>query len=132
MPSFLPSLSDTCALCDSGNIWVHLSLLLALTAIVLAGSVAPWPLAGSALLSLLLPVMLCLSGSVTYHTLMANHWNYHVYITIDVSNLAGATQYHWFFCKYTSANLLMHMSCVVGQHPTCPVAAQVILHDHTQ
>ena len=52
--------------------------------------VAPWPLAGSALLSLLLPVMLCLAGSVTYHTLMANHWNYSVYITIDVGYLLPA------------------------------------------
>ena len=66
---------------------MHLSLLLALTAIVMAGMVAPWSLAGSALLSLLLPVMLCLAGSVTYHTLMANHWNYSVYITIDVGSL---------------------------------------------
>ena len=50
------------------------------------GMIAPWPLAGTALLSLLLPVMLCLVGSVTYHTLMANHWNYKTYITIDVSS----------------------------------------------
>ena len=69
---------------------MHLTLLLVLAAIVMAGMVAPWPLAGSALLSLLLPVMLCLAGSVTYHTLMANHWNYNVYITIDVGNLMHA------------------------------------------
>lgn len=69
---------------------MHLSLLLTLSAIVMVGMVAPWPLAGSALLSLLLPVMLCLAGSVTYHTLMANHWNYNVYITIDVSHLTNA------------------------------------------
>ena len=69
---------------------MHLSLLLALAAIVMAGMVAPWPLAGSALLSLLLPVMLCLAGSVTYHTLMANHWNYNMYITIDVGYIMHA------------------------------------------
>lgn len=69
----------------AGNIWVHLALLLACMSTVAIGSVAPWPLAGTALFSLLLPVMLCLAGSVTYHTLMANHWNYKTYITIDVS-----------------------------------------------
>lgn len=56
----------------------------------MVGMVAPWPLAGSALLSLLLPVMLCLAGSVTYHTLMANHWNYNLYITIDVGHVVNA------------------------------------------
>ncbi len=47
---------------------VHLSLLLGCMSTVAFGMIAPWPLAGTALLSLLLPVMLCLVGSVTYHT----------------------------------------------------------------
>jgi len=61
-------------------------LLLGCMSTVAFGMIAPWPLAGTALLSLLLPVMLCLAGSVIYHTLMANHWNYKTYITIDVSS----------------------------------------------
>ena len=69
----------------AGNIWVHLATLLACMAVIAAGMFMPLPLAGSALLSLLLPVMLCLAGSVSYHTLMANHWNYKLYITMDVS-----------------------------------------------
>ena len=72
--------------------------------------VAPWPLAGSALLSLLLPVMLCLAGSVTYHTLMANHWNYNVYITIDVGYLVHAVHLAYMclllFCIYVNAHIV--------------------------
>ncbi|DBA84039.1 hypothetical protein WJX77_000100 [Trebouxia sp. C0004] len=85
---------------ETGNIWVHLALLLGCMSTVAVGMIAPWPLAGTALLSLLLPVMLCLAGSVIYHTLMANHWNYKTYISIDVCGvfalfLSGAHNFMW-------------------------------------
>ncbi|KAL0028704.1 hypothetical protein WJX79_000808 [Trebouxia sp. C0005] len=95
---------------ETGNIWVHLALLLGCMSCAACGMIAPWPLAGTALLSLLLPVMLCLTGSVIYHTLMANHWNYKTYITIDVCGvfalfLSGA---HNFICpSYTQQQLML-------------------------
>lgn len=67
----------------AGNIWAHLLPLLSGVAVVVLGTGAPFD--GPLLLSLFWPVLLCLTGSVIYHTFMANHWNYKTYITLDVS-----------------------------------------------
>ena len=72
----------------AGNIWVHLLPALLLGTAVMSGSLLPWPLARVAFWEAVVPILVCLSGSVLYHTLMANHWHYQKYLFIDVSLLS--------------------------------------------
>ena len=40
-----------------------------------------------AFFEIVIPIILCFAGSVTYHTFMANNQNYHRWLFIDVSSL---------------------------------------------
>ena len=51
---------------------------------LLTGWLEVWPGQELEFARNLVPIMLCMAGSVTYHTLMANHERYHTWITIDV------------------------------------------------
>lgn len=52
---------------------------------LLTQAVKPWPEAKLAFFEIVIPIILCLAGSVTYHTFMANHQNYQRWLFIDVS-----------------------------------------------
>lgn len=49
-----------------------------------AGMLQPWPLAKMAFYENITAVLLCFCGSVTYHTFMAHHQEYHRWLLIDV------------------------------------------------
>lgn len=69
---------------NAGNIHAHLMPAVLLTCLLFSGALHPWPGAQLAFLDTVIPCLLCLLGSVCYHTMMANHWNYHRYLLIDV------------------------------------------------
>jgi predicted membrane channel-forming protein YqfA (hemolysin III family) len=68
----------------AGNIYVHLLPALALVLALLARTMQPWPLARLQYYENILAILLCLCGSVIYHTFMANHTNYRHWLLIDV------------------------------------------------
>lgn len=92
----------------AGNIWAHLLPLLVGIVAVAAGTASAWPFEGYLLLSLFLPVLLCLTGSVIYHTFMANHWNYKAYITLDVGPMSGFLDSIFFVHMHT---FVLHVAC---------------------
>ena len=55
---------------------------------LLTQTVKPWPEAKLAFFEIVIPIILCLAGSVTYHTMMANHQHYHRWLFIDVCRLS--------------------------------------------
>lgn len=76
-----------------------------------ANAFSPGPVEGPMMLTLFLPVLLCLAGSVTYHTFMANHWNYKRYITLDVS-----------ICLYTikcMSNMALFCDHAAARYASC-------------
>ena len=54
---------------------------------LLTQTLKPWPEAKLAFFEIVVPIILCLVGSVTYHTMMANHQHYHRWLFIDVCYL---------------------------------------------
>jgi hypothetical protein len=68
----------------TGNILVHLLPALLLIGALLTGNLPQWPLARIAFVETVAPILICLCGSVLYHTLMANHWHYRKYLFVDV------------------------------------------------
>lgn len=70
----------------AGNIWTHLLPLLVLSAALLLGWLPAWPGALQNFLGQLGGILVCLCGSVTYHTLMARHQNYRTWLAVDVSH----------------------------------------------
>ena len=48
-------------------------------------AIRPWQEAKLAFFEIVIPILLCFAGSVTYHTLMANNQNYQRWLFIDVS-----------------------------------------------
>ena len=71
--------------CSVGNIYTHLIPAIIIISALLFQGLKVWPLAQLAFLECVLPMIICLSGSVLYHTFMANHWRYRQYLLIDVS-----------------------------------------------
>lgn len=69
----------------AGNILVHLLPALLTVFLLISGGVRPWKEAKLAFWEAVLPTLLCLAGSVTYHTFMANHQHYYKYLFLDVS-----------------------------------------------
>ena len=51
---------------------------------LLTQAVTPWAEAKLAFFEIVVPIILCLAGSVTYHTMMANHQHYRRWLFIDV------------------------------------------------
>jgi predicted membrane channel-forming protein YqfA (hemolysin III family) len=69
---------------ETGNVLVHLiPVLLTLCGLAL-GLLKPWPAATTAFWETVIPILLCLTGSVVYHTCMADHKNYKRYLFTDV------------------------------------------------
>ncbi|KAK9837798.1 hypothetical protein WJX74_005271 [Apatococcus lobatus] len=69
---------------ETGNIWAHLGPLLALIVGLACGQISPWPMERLAFWELIIPICLVFCGSVTYHTMQANHTRYRQWILIDV------------------------------------------------
>ena len=69
----------------AGNIHCHLLPALIILGALLSGAMEPWPHAKLAWAENVLPIFVCLCGSVTYHTFMANHQHYRRWILVDVS-----------------------------------------------
>lgn len=72
---------------EIGNIWTHLLPLLALLAALLLGWLPAWPGAFQNFYGQLGGILVCLCGSVTYHTLMAHHQNYRTWLAVDVCGI---------------------------------------------
>lgn len=68
----------------AGNILSHLGPVILLLLAIVSGVLPAWTAYPVAFYGSLVPILLCLSGSVVYHTLMANHPNYQTWITMDV------------------------------------------------
>ena len=66
-----------------------------------------WPKAPIAFLENLVPILLCLSGSVMYHSMMAHHWHYKKFLACDVSTC-------------TQPWLAVESGQVFGVRATCP------------
>ena len=66
-------------------------------------AIRPWQEAKLAFFEIVIPIVLCFAGSVTYHTFMANNQNYRRWLFIDVrpqckpsqSLISGSS---WFCC----------------------------------
>lgn len=69
----------------AGNIWAHLLPILAILLALYFNVLRMWPKAPVAFLENLVPILLCLSGSVMYHSMMAHHWHYKKFLACDVS-----------------------------------------------
>lgn len=69
----------------AGNIWAHLLPILAILLALYFNALRMWPKAPVAFLENLVPILLCLSGSVMYHSMMAHHWHYKKFLACDVS-----------------------------------------------
>mmetsp|Transcript_18221 Transcript_18221/g.54829 ORF Transcript_18221/g.54829 Transcript_18221/m.54829 type:complete len:345 (-) Transcript_18221:1785-2819(-) len=72
---------------ETGNILSHLLPALLLAGALLTGMLPSWPGYPAAFFANTLPILLCLSGSVVYHTFMADHHNYRAWITLDVCGI---------------------------------------------
>lgn len=70
---------------------MHLIPALVIVVLLVTSCVTPWPRAPSAFWETVIPTIFCLLGSVTYHTLMAHHWQYYNYLFLDVSPLLATT-----------------------------------------
>ncbi len=64
---------------------MHLLPAAALVAALLLGWLQPWPGALHNFIGQVGAILVCLCGSVTYHTLMAHQQKYRVWLAVDVS-----------------------------------------------
>ncbi|KAK9866877.1 hypothetical protein WJX84_012026 [Apatococcus fuscideae] len=69
---------------ETGNIWAHLGPMLVLLGALACGQLSPWPLEQLAFWELIIPIILVFCGSVTYHTMQANHKRYRQWLLVDV------------------------------------------------
>lgn len=74
---------------ETGNILTHLIPVGALGISIVTGILPGWPSYAAAFYGNVVPIMLCLGGSVIYHTFMANHPNYRAWITLDICGIFG-------------------------------------------
>ena len=68
----------------AGNIHCHLIPAVVIVVMLITQAIRPWQEAKLAFFEIVIPILLCFAGSVTYHTLMANNQNYHRWLFIDV------------------------------------------------
>ena len=71
--------------CCAGNILLHLLPAAALVTALLLGWIQPWPGALHNFIGQVGAILVCLCGSVTYHTLMAHQQKYRIWLAVDVS-----------------------------------------------
>ena len=74
-------------MCHAGNIYTHLLPALTLLALLFMHALPVWEHAKWAFYESVIPTVICLSASVLYHALMANHRHYRKYLLIDVRPL---------------------------------------------
>ena len=70
--------------CCAGNIHCHLIPAVMILVMLATQAIRPWQEAKLAFFEIVIPIILCFAGSVTYHTFMANNQNYHRWLFIDV------------------------------------------------
>lgn len=97
----------------TGNIHTHLLPALAVLVQLGFGLLQPWPLAKLAFYEHVGCVVLCLGGSVAYHTLMAHHQDYHRWLLMDVH-----TCFFNFSAMFSKAELLAPRLSVIQKGPT--------------
>lgn len=74
-----------CHCAAAGNILTHLLPALALAAAVMSGWLRVWPGYAANFFGNVGPILVCLVGSVVYHTFMAHHQKYRTWLALDVS-----------------------------------------------
>lgn len=72
---------------ETGNIFSHLIPVTILVVAVITGALPAWSAYPAAFYGNVVPIVLCLCGSVMYHTFMANHPNYKAWIILDVCGI---------------------------------------------
>lgn len=72
---------------ETGNILSHLGPMVILLVGIATGMLPAWSAHPVAFYGNVVPIVVCLWGSVMYHTFMANHPKYRTWITLDVCGI---------------------------------------------
>ncbi|CAL8463477.1 g3011 [Coccomyxa elongata] len=117
---------------ETGNIHTHLLPALAVLVLLSFRLLQPWPLAKLAFYEHIGAIVLCLGGSVAYHTLMAHHQDYHRWLLMDVCGVFalllsgvhtwmywGLYCHPWLRSSFIAAYYIAAAGCVVAGLRAC-------------